>query len=331
MSVFTSIMNEILNMFKSFSFSNLLDILIVAFIIYKAIQFIRETKAGQLFKSLLILIAVYLIALWLDLFMLRTLMQYVFQIGLIAIVIVFQPELRHALEKLRRSRVNIIGRITKVEEEEETKLCIDAVVRACKSMQETKTGALIVFEKETMLGEILNTGTIINALPSSDLLQNIFYPKSPLHDGAVIIRNAHIYAAGCILPLTSNPDISRELGTRHRAAIGVTEESDAVVVVVSEETGTISITRNGGITRNHTAITLRSVLESELIPANENSKQTKIKRTISNIRKIIIPAKKDKKSKNAIKQDSKGNIDSQKKSEESSTDGVKGDDRNEKI
>ena len=216
MSVFTSIMNEILNMFKSFSFSNLLDILIVAFIIYKAIQFIRETKAGQLFKSLLILIAVYLIALWLDLFMLRTLMQYVFQIGLIAIVIVFQPELRHALEKLGRSRVNIIGRITKVEEEEETKLCIDAVVRACKSMQETKTGALIVFEKETMQGEILNTGTIINALPSSDLLQNIFYPKSPLHDGAVIIRNAHIYAAGCILPLTSNPDISRELGTRHQ-------------------------------------------------------------------------------------------------------------------
>ena len=169
MSVFTSIMNEILNMFKSFSFSNLLDILIVAFIIYKLIQFIRETKAGQLFKSLLILIAVYLISIWLNLFMLRTVMQFVFQVGLIAIVIVFQPELRHALEKLGRSRMNIIGKITKVEEEEEVKNCIEAVVRACKSMQETKTGALIVFEKETMLGDILNTGTIINAQPSSDL------------------------------------------------------------------------------------------------------------------------------------------------------------------
>lgn len=330
MSVFTSIMNEILNMFKSFSFSNLLDILIVAFIIYKLIQFIRETKAGQLFKSLLILIAVYLISIWLNLFMLRTVMQFVFQVGLIAIVIVFQPELRHALEKLGRSRMNIIGKITKVEEEEEVKNCIEAVVRACKSMQETKTGALIVFEKETMLGDILNTGTIINAQPSSDLLQNIFYPKSPLHDGAVIIRNFRIYAAGCILPLTSNPDISRELGTRHRAAIGVTEESDAVVIVVSEETGTISVTRNGGITRNHTAITLRNVLENELIPSSENGKQTKIKRTLSNIKKKFVPFKSSKKANDDIKED-KNNIDSRKESEEAKGDSVKGDDRDEKI
>ena len=328
MSVFTSILNEIWNMIKSFSLSNLLDILIVAYIIYKAIKFIRETKAGRLFKSLLILIAVYLVSIWLNLFMLRTLMQYVFQIGLISLVIVFQPELSHALEKLGRSKVNIIGKITKVEEEEETKACIEAVVRACKSMQETKTGALIVFEKETMLGDIMSTGTILNAQPSMDLLLNIFYPKSPLHDGAVIIRNARVYAAGCILPLTSNPDISRELGTRHRAAIGVTEESDAVVVVVSEETGTISVTRNGGITRSHTAITLRNLLESELLSSNGDGKQTKIKRTISNIKKRVIPSKKKGKSA-VLKQDE--DVTGRKESEESGKNGVKGDDRDEKA
>ncbi len=292
MSVFTIIISEILSMFKEFSISNLLDILIVAFIIYKAIQLLRETKTGQLLKSLLIIATVYLLSLWLNLFMLKTIMEYVFQIGFIAIVIVFQPEFRRALEKLGRSNMSTFGKITKVEEEEAVKSCIDAVLRACKSMQDSKTGALIVFEKSTLLGDVIGTGTIINAQTTSDLIQNIFFPKSPLHDGAMIIRGARIYAAGCILPLTSNPDISRELGTRHRAAIGISEESDAVVVVVSEETGVISVTRGGGITRNHTIITLRGVLESELLEVyGKNGKRGKIKRTFENIKRFVIPSK----------------------------------------
>lgn len=295
MSVFTSIISEILNMFKEFSWQNLLDILIVAFIIYKAIQLLRETKAGQLIKSIIILVAVYLLSLWLDLFMLRSILQYVFQAGLIAIVIVFQPELRRTLEKLGRSSLNPFSRMTKVEEEEEVKACIDAVLRACKSMQDSKTGALIVFERSTLLGDVIGSGTVISARASADLIQNIFFPNSPLHDGAMIIRGARIYAAGCILPLTSNPDISRELGTRHRAAIGVTEESDATVVIVSEETGVISVARGGGITRNHTMITLRAILERELLASyGEQGRRGMVKRTFENLKRFVAPQKKSK-------------------------------------
>ncbi len=253
---------------------DIIDILVIAFLIYKAIQFLRETRAGQLAKGIIVLVVVYLIAKWFDLAVLRWVLAFVFNSAIIALAVIFQPELRRMLERI--GQINVGAGQALDSEEERTKAAIDSICKAAGNMKESKTGALIVFERKTQLGEIINTGTVIDAKPSVSMVCNVFYPKSPLHDGAVVVRDGRLYAAGCILPLTQNNNLSSHLGTRHRAAIGMTENSDAVVLVVSEETGNISIAFNGNITGNYTAATAYAELQDKLIVTDEIEKEARV-------------------------------------------------------
>ena len=258
---------------------DIIDILLMAYIIYKAIGFLRETRAGQLAKGLLIFFAVYFIANWWKLTTMKWVLSRFVDYIIIASAIIFQPERRRLLERVGHTKlVGTQGDLS----DDPLEDCIDKICRAAGNMQERRIGALIVFERSTQLGEIIATGTVINADPSVSMVGNIFFPKSPLHDGALIIRDGRLYAAGCILPLTQREDISSQLGTRHRAAIGMTENSDAVVLVVSEETGNISIVSNGKITRNYNGISaaeeLRKLLISDENKESENAVAAAVKR-----------------------------------------------------
>lgn len=260
---------------------DILDIVIMAFIIYKAIAFLRETRAGQLVKGIAFLLALYAFSIVFELVVLRWVLSAVFGSAIIAIVVIFQPELRRLLERVGQTNLAYAG---SAGSERETVLdAVDKICKAAGEMQKSKTGALIVFERKTQLGEIVNTGTVVDAKVSVSMIGNIFYPKSPLHDGAVIIRDGRIYAAACILPLTANTAISSKLGTRHRAAIGMTENSDAVVLVVSEETGTISIAFNGTITRDYSVATAYDEIKSKLIDIYEENQDSAIKALFKNI------------------------------------------------
>lgn len=269
--------------------SNALDVLLVSFIIYNGIKLIRETRAEQLVKGIIILMGVYAASVVIHLNMMRTLLDYFFNFTIIALLVIFQPEIRRALEQIGRSKLGGKYWFQISSEEAEKALqkkrkCLNAVVEASGKFQKSKTGALMVFEMQTKLGDIIDTGTIVNAEPSVPLIGNIFWNKAPLHDGAMVIRDGVIYAAGCILPLTKSDTVSVDLGTRHRAAIGMSENSDAVVVVVSEETGQISIAVNGVLTRNYTRETLQSALEALLLP-EENANGEKRTSRIPSIRR----------------------------------------------
>lgn len=234
------------NIVSSIGITDVLDILIVAFLVYKVLGFIRETRAEQLAKGLLILVIITLASKALHLYTLNWILSGVMTVGLLALVVIFQPELRRALEHLGRSRfVNVLNGVDK----EDAKRMVLEMVKAIDSMSSSRTGALIVIEGETALNDIVETGTVIDASVSAEMIGNIFYEGAPLHDGALIIRGDRLHAAGCVLPLTQNKQLSKELGTRHRAGIGITENSDAMVIIVSEETGVISIAQNGNLTR----------------------------------------------------------------------------------
>lgn len=266
LEVVWNIWNQFLGLISSFTFLSALDVLLVSFIIYSFIKLIRETRAEQLVKGILILLVVWAVSNVLDLQMMKTVMSYVFNFSVIALLIIFQPEVRRALEQMGRSGISKgLGLVQKEEMDEQKRRCIQAVVDVAVNFQRSKTGALIVFERETKLGDIVNTGTIVNAEPSAPLIGNIFFNKAPLHDGAMVIREGMIYAAGCILPLTKSDRVSIELGTRHRAGIGMSENSDAVVVIVSEETGQISIAVGGTLSRNYSRETLQTALENYLL------------------------------------------------------------------
>ncbi len=248
---------------------DIIDILLVAFIIYKAIGFLRETRAGQLVKGIVLLLLVYLVANWFNLASIQWLLVKVVNSVIVLVAVIFQPELRRILERMGRTK---FGRYQSLDEsDEELSRCIDEVTRAIATMQSGKVGALVVFERTTQLGDIINTGTIIDAKCSVSMVNNVFFPKSPLHDGALIVRDGKLYAAGCILPLTQREDLSVQLGTRHRAAIGMTENSDAVVLIVSEETGTISIAINGQITRGYNAVSAGAELRRYLLDEEEKN------------------------------------------------------------
>lgn len=243
-------------------FADIVDIGIVAFIVYQAIRLVRETRAGQLIKGIFILVILLQLSSWFGLNTMQYILQNTMQLGFFALLIIFQPELRNALERMGRGA---IGKIFSLKNHEESvDITINEVARAVDAMSKTKTGALICIERITKLGDIIKTGTPINGEVSAELLVNIFVPNTPLHDGAVIVGENKILAAACFLPLTPNNDLSKELGTRHRAAIGLSEISDAVVVVVSEETGKISIALNGGLTRNLTIDSLKKALAKTL-------------------------------------------------------------------
>ena len=234
------------NIVSSIGITDVLDILIVAFIVYKVLGFIRETRAEQLAKRLLILVIITLASKALHLYTLNWILSGLMTVGVVALVVIFQPELRRALEHLGRSRfVNVLNGVDK----EEAKRMVLEMVEAIDSMSSSRTGALIVIEGEITLNDIVETGTVIDAAVSAEMIGNIFYEGAPLHDGALIIRGDRLHAAGCVLPLTQNKQLSKELGTRHRAGIGITENSDAMVIIVSEETGVISIAQNGNLTR----------------------------------------------------------------------------------
>lgn len=260
----------------NFQFKDAVDIIIVAFLIYGVVKLVRETRAGQLVKGLFLLVILFIISSYFNLVMVSRVLAYFFQFAFVAILIVFQPEIRKALEQVGRNNVGqsiaavVTGRDRSYDRAQIRK-AINAVVDGVGILQQLKMGALIVFERKTKLGDIIETGTQINCEPSGQIVGNIFFNKAPLHDGAMIIRDGMIHAAGCILPLTKNTSVSAELGTRHRAALGVSEESDAVVVVVSEETGQISVAVNGVLARRFTRDTLRAVLEGYLIPQEEAS------------------------------------------------------------
>ena len=260
----------------NFQFKDAVDIIIVAFLIYGVVKLVRETRAGQLVKGLFLLVILFIISSYFNLVMVSRVLAYFFQFAFVAILIVFQPEIRKALEQVGRNNVGqsiaavVTGRDRSYDRAQIRK-AINAVVDGVGILQQLKMGALIVFERKTKLGDIIETGTQINCEPSGQIVGNIFFNKAPLHDGAMIIRDGMIHAAGCILPLTKNTSVSAELGTRHRAALGVSEESDAVVVVVSQETGQISVAVNGVLARRFTRDTLRDVLEGYLIPQEEAS------------------------------------------------------------
>lgn len=238
---------------------SVVDILVVTYVIYKLIMVIRGTKAVQLSKGIIVIVVVWFISDKLGLRTLNFIMHQAITYGLLAIIIIFQPELRRALEQLGRGR--FFSR--EVHEEEQHKQSIDAIVKATSYMAKRRIGALMSIERETGLNEYIETGIPMNAHLSSQLLINVFIPNTPLHDGAVIIKGNEITAAACYLPLSESPFISKELGTRHRAAMGVSEVTDSLTVVVSEETGSISLTKNGELYRNISEERLTELLEKE--------------------------------------------------------------------
>lgn len=259
---------------KTFSIWDAIDIGLVAFIIYKGVQVVRETRAEQLVRGLILLVIAYNLSLWLNLKVMSYILVTVVQFGFVAIVVLFQPELRSVLEHMGSSGMDKFRNFGfgGKDEESDVRESIDAVCSAASMLQKNRIGALILFERNTKLGEIADTGTLIDAGVSAELVENIFYPKAPLHDGAMIIRDGRVFAAGCFLPLSQNQEISRELGTRHRAALGISESSDVLVVVVSEETGVISLVERGVIKRNLTPDTLRIALKSGLLTSKSSKK-----------------------------------------------------------
>lgn len=262
--------DTVLDLARRFSFKDAIDVAIVTFLLYGLIKLVRDTRAGQLVKGIILLVALYLVSFYGDLMMLNGILRAFLQSTVIMVVILFQPEIRKALEQVGHSKAvqsitsNLGG---KSRDGAETRAAIEGVVEATAILQQLRMGALIVFERQTKLGEIISTGTLVDAGPSGQLIANIFFNKAPLHDGGMIIRGGRVCAAGCILPLTASDSVSAELGTRHRAAIGMSENSDAVVVVVSEETGQISIAVGGKLTRNYNRVTLSETLFAELIGA----------------------------------------------------------------
>ncbi len=267
----------ILKFFHLLRISDIIDILIVAVIFYYLINLIRETRAMQLVKGIVFLFVVFFLSQWLKLNALNFILGGAMQIGAFAVIVIFQPELRNLLERMGRFKVGNIIDFAADNSEENISRVIDSISIAAENMSKSKIGALIVLEQSTPLGEFISTGTMLDANVSSSLLENIFVPNTPLHDGAVIIRGSKIITAGCLLPLTANNNLSHDLGTRHRAAIGLSEVTDAIVIVVSEETGKISIARNGSLTRNLSRESLAKALKKIVSRKNEaNQKIDKI-------------------------------------------------------
>lgn len=253
--------------------TDLLDIAIMSFAIYKLLSLVRSTRAENILKG----IVIFILALWLSSLLnlrgINYIMSYVVEWGVLALFIVFQPELRRGLEQLGSRNIRLLRILAPQQQSSELERAIDQTVLACTEMSKSRTGVLIVFERKILLNEVLRSGTTLDAAVSSELLKNIFFVKAPMHDGAVIIRNGRIGGAGCMLPLSKNVNLSRDLGMRHRAGIGMSENSDAVVVIVSEETGSISVAIGGMLKRHLMPETLEKLLKNELMPVAETEEQ----------------------------------------------------------
>ena len=250
-------------------FTDILDVVIIAFLVYKLLDLVRSTRAENILKG----VVIFLLALWLSeifhLYGIAYILGNMVQVGILALIILFQPEIRQILEKLGSRNIRLLRAFTPAQQQTELEKAIDQTVIACSEMAKTKTGVLIVFERHILLDDMVRSGTTLDAAVSSELLKNIFFVKAPMHDGAVIIRHGRILGAGCMLPLSKNVNLSRDLGMRHRAGIGMSENSDAVVVIVSEETGSISVAVGGMLKRHLMPETLSKLLRNELMPQPE--------------------------------------------------------------
>ena len=256
--------------FKAFLPADFVDILIVAIVIYKLLGFINKSRAGQLAKGALFILVLYALAYIFDLRTVTWIMENVIQVGLLALVIVFQPEIRRALEQMGQTDKWMATLFHSHHNDPSLRgrwrNAIIAICDAAERLSETRTGALIVLERNTNLSEIIRTGTVINSEVNPEVLGTIFYEGTPLHDGAVIIEDGMLKAAGCVLPLSNNLDFGKDMGTRHRAGLGIAENSDAIAIVVSEETGIISVAKNGVLMRHFDRRGLYTRLQDELIP-----------------------------------------------------------------
>lgn len=275
---------------------DVVDVAIMSYLIYRCMKLLQGSSAMRLAKGILIIMIVQQIAKACQLNTISFVLNNAFNSGIIVLAIIFQPELRRMLEQLGKQgqmRKLLTGAeidATAIEQ------CISQTVSACESMSWTRTGVLMVFERQERLSEIIKTGTLIDAEPSAELLKNIFFKNSPLHDGALVVRDGRLCAAGCVLPLSNNQNLSRDLGTRHRAAIGMSEVSDAVLVIVSEETGSISVAIGGMLKRHLSPDTLRKILTAELMPEDKTPQKK---------RKGFLPGPKQKASKQGRKGKSK--------------------------
>lgn len=274
--------DKIVGALMSFNFlSDLLDVLLVAIVIYEGIKLMRGSRTFQLIKGIGFLFVVYFIVRLFQMEASEFLLTTLFQNGLIILVVLFSPELRKVLEKFGGQSIKGIPFLSFKSDEEHEKHVKEVINDFCKAstdMSETRTGALVVFEMINSLKDVVETGTVIDAASSAELFNSLFFKNSALHDGAVVVRDGKVYAAGCILPLTQDRSLESELGTRHRAALGMTEQSDAIAVVISEETGCISVAKNGRLMRNLTSSELRDFLVKEMISESKSSKNKKIKR-----------------------------------------------------
>ena len=291
MDMLTNAAQVAINFILSLTLWDILDILVIAYLVYRLLQLVRRTNTSRLLKGVLVV----LLALWLSYGRLRALnylLGHIVDIGILALLILFQPEIRRVLEQVGSSRFNVLDIFAKPQLDRKVlETAISQTVQACGDMSRSRTGALIVFERHIQLDEVLRSGTKLDAEVSSELLKNIFFVKAPMHDGAAIIRDGRVLGAGCMLPLSRNVNLSRDLGMRHRAGIGMSENSDAVVVLVSEETGTISVAVGGMLKRHLMTETLEQLLRNELLPSAEEDSESKPKKV--NLLGLLPKVKKD--------------------------------------
>ena len=280
------ILDMIFSVIKTAQPVDILDILVLSYVVYLGMKLIRETRAGQLIKGIFLLLFVYIIASWINMKAISYLLSETLNIGLIALIILFQPELRRTLEKAGYTKLGLRFSGNSNVDSGVWSRTIDVICDACVELSATSTGALIVIERQTRLGEQIDNGTILDAIPSKELFGNIFFNKTPLHDGAVIIRDGKILAAACFLPKPQKEElINKRLGSRHRAAIGMSENSDAIVIVVSEETGAISVALGGVLTHDVSDGDLRDILKTEFLPSGSSSDDKIISRLVRRMKK----------------------------------------------
>ena len=280
----------ILTMSVTIGIADLIDMAIVAYLVYRLLALVKSTSSEKLMKGVLFIILALLISLAFHLNSLNYLLNMMVEWGVLALIILFQPEIRRILEQVGASRFSFMKVFGKTQQTGAIERAIEVTAEACADMSKSRTGALIVFERKILLDDVLRSGTRLDAEPSPELLKNVFFVKAPMHDGAMIMREGRVLGAGCMLPLSRNVNLSRDLGMRHRAGIGMSENSDAVVVLVSEETGTISVAVGGMLKRHLTVETLRLLLANELLPSDEDTQAVKKKFRLTD----LLPSKKEK-------------------------------------
>lgn len=281
METLVQIWGTALEYMRLLRFTDLIDVAVIALIIYKGMAMMRRSSAAQVVKALLFIMAALWLSYQLNLNVINFILGKAMELGLLALVIVFQPEIRRFLEQIGSNNLSsVFGQEVPVSEIE---AAIAQTVAAYAEMSRNKVGALTVFERRNLMDGIIETGTVLDAAVSSELLKNIFYPKAPLHDGAVVIRDGRVAGAGCVLPLSANTNLSRDLGMRHRAGIGMSEHSDAVVAIVSEESGGISVAVNGRLRRHLAPETLERVLRNELIPRSPEEAKRSFRQKVTGL------------------------------------------------